>query len=248
MSPHPSDDDLVLHYYAEGGEPAVGAHLQACAECRRTYDELARTLAVVTDADVPERGPEYGRAVWQRLQPQLRRVRPARPVLRRLAPFAALAASLVFAFVLGRVSREGEVRPAHAPIPAPVRERILLVAVGEHLERSQLVLLELENASGNGTVDISNERQLAERLVPANRLYRQAAQRAGEPAVAGVLDELERVLIQVAMSPDAMPSGDFAELRRRMEAQGIVFKVRVLSSRMRERGRPSAAPVNGSQS
>ena len=34
-----------------------------------------------------------------------------------------------------------------------------------------------------------------------SRLYRQAAVRAGEPGVASVLDELERVLIEVANSP-----------------------------------------------
>jgi hypothetical protein len=244
MSPHPPEDDLVLHHYGEdGGE--VGAHLLACAECRRTYDALVQALALVGDGGAPEPGPDYGPAVWQRLRPRL----AARPSMTRRAwPFAALAASLLLAFVLGRVSREGEVRQAQAPIPGHVRERILLVAVGEHLERSQLVLVELENASGNGTVDISAERAWAQQLLPANRLFRQAATGAGEPGVVGLLEDLERVLVEVAMSPDEVPTPELEAIRQRMEEQGILFKMRVLGSRMRERGRVLPVPIAGSQS
>jgi hypothetical protein len=244
MSPHPTEEDLVLHHYGEGGG-AVGAHLLACAECRRTCDALVEALALVGEGGAPEPGPEYGAAVWQRLRPRL----AARPsVARRAWPFAALAASLMLAFVLGRASREGEVRQAQAPLPGPVRERILLVAVGDHLERSQLVLVELENASGNGTVDISAEREWAQQLLPANRLFRQAAMGAHEPGVVGVLEDLERVLVEVAMSPDEVPAPELEAIRRRMEEQGILFTVRVLGSRMRERGRVMPAPIVGSQS
>jgi hypothetical protein len=146
----------------------------------------------------------------------------------------AIAASLLLAFVLGRASRERELKVAQ-PIPGQARERILLVAVGEHLERSQMVLIELQNAGGNGPVDISSERQWAHELVPANRLYRQAAARAGEAGVASVLEDLERVLLEIATSPDQLENTGLEELRQRIEAQGILFKVRVIGSQMRER-------------
>ena len=129
-----------------------------------------------------------------------------------------------------------------------MRERILLVAVGEHLERSQMVLIELKNATGNGSVDISAERDWAQELVPANRLYRQAAQRAGEPGVASVLDDLERVLVEIATSPDRLENTGLEELRQRIEAQGILFKVRVVGSQMRERELVREAKGNWSKS
>jgi hypothetical protein len=238
MSSHLSEEDLVLLHYGELQDPATAqAHLLGCAECRGAAEALGRVLAAVGEGDVPERGPEYGRAVWARVRPRLAESRrPARvlPFVRRLVPVGAIAASLLIAFLLGRASHEREDRIAQ-PIPEQARERILLVAVGEHLERSQMVLIELQNAGGNGTVDISSERRWAEELVPANRLYRQAALRAGERGVASVLDDLERVLLEVAMSPDQLSSGALDEIRRRIEAQGILFKVRVIGTQVRER-------------
>jgi hypothetical protein len=240
MGAHLSEEDLILHHYGESKDAAgQQAHLAACAECRSSYESLQQVLDAVSACGVPERDAGYGSAVWQRLQLRLqeppRRARVL-PFVRRVAPFAALAAALLLAFSLGRATREAELRVAQ-PIPAPARERILLVAVGEHLERSQMVLIELQHATGNGSVDIKSEREWAEQLVPANRLYRQAAVRAGEPGVASVLDDLERVLVEIAASPDQLPSASLEEIRQRIEAQGILFKVRVLGSQVRERGK-----------
>ena len=248
MSGHPSEDDLVLHHYGESEDASVAKHVSACAECRASYEALQRVLAAVSASEVPERDAGYGALVWRRLQPRLQRP-PARarvlPFVRRLVPVGAIAASLVLAFVLGRNQGIQEIRVAQ-PISAPARERILLVAVGEHLERSQMVLIELQNATGNGSVDIKSERDWAEQLVPANRLYRQAALRAGEPGVASVLDDLERVLVEIATSPDQLAPAALEEIRQRIEAQGILFRVRVLGSQVREREAGSGARGNGS--
>jgi hypothetical protein len=136
--------------------------------------------------------------------------------------------------------------PASNPQQAPadrelVRERILLVAVGDHLERSQIALIELVNSPTGPTVDISGERELARDLVTENRLYRQAALTTGEPGVASVLDDLERVLVEIANSPSTMTEAEFATVRRRIERQGIIFKVRVFGNSVREREYQSTA-------
>jgi anti-sigma factor RsiW len=249
MTAHLGEEDLILHHYGESQDPAAErAHLAACSECRANYDGLERTLAAVSSSEVPERPAEYGRTVWWRLQPRLRASRSRTAVWSgRLVPFAALAASLVLAFLLGRVTRERELLIAQ-PINEPARERILLVAVGEHLERSQMVLVELQNAGGSESVDISTERHWAEELVPANRLYRQAALRAGEPGVANVLDELERVLVEIANSPDRLGTPGLEQIKQRIEAQGILFKVRVIGSQVREREQTRETKGNWSQS
>lgn len=238
MSAHLSEDELVLHHYGESEDAAAAAHLDACPECAASDECLRRTLAAVSASEVPGRPADYGQAVWRRLRPRLVDARPRARVLSfvpRLASFGAIAASLVLAFVLGRTTGDRELRVTQ-PISAPARERILLVAVGEHLERSQMVLIELQNAAGNGAVDIKSERAWAEQLVPANRLYRQAALRAGEPGVASVLDDLERVLLEIATSPDQLTAASLEQIRQRIEAQGILFRVRVLGSHVRGRG------------
>ena len=53
--------------------------------------------------------------------------------------------------------------------------------------------------------------------------------------MASALEELERMLIDIAYSPDTLDSIELQDLRQRIEAQGILFKVRVLSTNVRER-------------
>ena len=89
-------------------------------------------------------------------------------------------------------------------------------------------------------VDISAEQLWAENLLANNRLYRQTAARAGENKVASVLDDLERLLVEVASGPSQLTHEEAQAMRKRIEAGGLLFKVKVLGSQMRERER--AAP------
>ena len=116
-----------------------------------------------------------------------------------------------------------------------LRERILLVDLGEHLDRSQMVLVELVSAGDENPVDISDERARAEQLVAANRLYRQTAVATGDAGIADLLDELERVLVDLAASPEQVSSDDLNEVRQRIESRSLLFKVRVLSADVRQR-------------
>jgi hypothetical protein len=234
---HLSDDDLVLLHYREDEGSEAEAHLAGCAGCADRLRALGRTLALVQAPEAPERGEDYGARVWARLRPrlELKEARPkVVPIRGRLWPravsVAALAAALILAFLLGRRFPEEP-----QPLSAEVRERVLLVAVGDHLERSQMVLVELVNAPVDEAMNVRAQRALADELVSANRLYRQTAVRSGELALAAVLEELERVLVEVAAGPDALTPGDLAELQRRIESRGLLFRVRVIGSHVRER-------------
>jgi hypothetical protein len=128
-----------------------------------------------------------------------------------------------------------------------VRERVLVVAVGDHLGRSEMVLVELANTEpekGQKFVNISAEQKRAEDLVEENRLYRQTALREGHTAMASTLDELERVLLDIANSPDEVTPAQFESLQRRIESRGILFKVRVVHQDLREREKaPKPSPA-----
>src|SRR5207247_10753041 len=143
---------------------ALETHLAGCAACRAALESLRAALAAVRAEEPPERGADYGARVWERLQARLalsgtgggrwpgggRGLAP-----RRLLFAGALAASLLLAFLLGRHSP----RPGGGGTSGPVRERILLVAVGDHLERAQVVLLELLNAGPRAPPDVSAPRR-----------------------------------------------------------------------------------------
>jgi hypothetical protein len=251
MTNHLTEEQLVLHYYGEEGETlAAEQHLEGCEECRHLYVSLQRVLNVVDSLPIPERGAEYGAQVWQRIE---RRIPARRRWFALPAPFrwaaagAAFAGLLVAAFFAGRFYPQGPAQPAQmakASDPAS-GERVLLVAVGDYLERSQMVLFELVNANPKGSMDISAEQERAEDLVSESRLYRQTALRTGETNVANVLDDLDRVLLEIAHAPSRMTPGDLDELRQRLKAEGILFKIRVLGSKVRnpEESAPDATSV-----
>jgi hypothetical protein len=117
---------------------------------------------------------------------------------------------------------------------AQTGERVLLVAVGDYLERSQMVLIELSNSSPQGSLDISAEQERAGDLVTETRLYRQSAARTGDGRITSVLDELERVLVDITHQPSQITQPQLEELRQRLEAQGILFKIRVLGANVRK--------------
>jgi hypothetical protein len=232
---HASEEDLVLHHYGDSEEAAaLEAHVAGCEACRGEQDRLRRTLDAVPAEPVPARGEDYGARVWERIRPKLA-VRGRFRRIRRIWLPAAVAASLVLAFVLGRHTAPA---PPAAGTPQPVRERILLVALGDHLERSQMVLVELVNAHAAGPADVHHEQQWAQSLVAENRLYRQALARSGEAGLgSGVLDDLERVLLEIANGPSELSARQLKEIQERIESKGILFKVRVVGRQVKQKSR-----------
>ena len=244
MLTHLSEDDLVLHYYGEmdGPEEAhAAAHLAECRTCHASYTTLQRVLAAVEAEMAPEPLEGFERIVWARLQPDLESRRGWLSSMVwssvRLGWAAAVVVLVVGAFFAGRgFQRDGAATATQAlAADAAMRERVLLVDLGDHLDRSQAMLVELVSAGGDGSVDISPERARAEELVASNRLYRQAASAGGDAAMAAMLDELERVLVDIAASPAKLSASDMEEVRRRIDDAGLLFRVRVVSSQIRER-------------
>ncbi len=69
---HLSDEQLVFHHYQEGDDRhSVEAHLAGCEACRARYRALRDVLLAIPVTRVPEQSADYGRQVWQRLQPRL---------------------------------------------------------------------------------------------------------------------------------------------------------------------------------
>jgi hypothetical protein len=245
-TPHLSDDDLVLHYYGElpAAEAAQATtHLSSCAACHEGYRRLQRLLAAVDDAALatPELPAHFERTVWARLEPNLQRrdrrwfswfvLSPA-----RLAWVCGIVALVGAAFMAGRMVERPAAPAAIADGAADrVRERILLVDLSDHLERSQMVLVEILSADDQQPVSMADERTRAEELVGANRLYRQVAAANGDATMADFLDDLEQVLVDVAATPETLSSQDLGEVRRRIESKSLLFKVRVVSSEVRQR-------------
>ena len=252
---HLSEEQLIAYQDGEtSGRDEFSAHIAACAECHTRLVGLTEMLAAFEALPVPEPGEEYGRRVWQQIAPGLAEKRnhwwQAFLAPQRLAASALLAVLVLVAFFAGRVSKR--VTPADGGVTttattaadaARMRERVLMLAVGEHLGRSEMVLMDIANAEPGGAgvkqVNFSSQRRRAEDLLDENRLYRQTALQEGDTGIANVLDELERVLLDVAHSPQTVTPAQIKSIRQRIDDDGLLFKVRVLTKRIQLKETPS---------
>ena len=123
--------------------------------------------------------------MWARLEPSLvQRPRPFGFSLKWAALAGAVAVVAMVAFLAGRSLRptpdEDTARTVLQGLPRDARERVLQAALAEHLESSQRLMMEVVNAPE----PLGDEREWAEALLSQNRLYRRAAERAGQRRVA----------------------------------------------------------------
>src|SRR5580700_5329869 len=231
---HPTEEQFVLYYYGEGAD--VEEHIGGCEQCRASYQALQRVLNSVDSFPVPERAADYENRVWASVEKKM--VKKSRWLSfgwRPLFAAAAMALLVIGAFLAGHSWQKPAARQIALNDPG-ARERVLLVAVGDHLERSQMILVELANAGAPaaGRLDISYEQQTAEDLLESNRLYRQTAATNGDVATAALLEELERVLLEIAHSPSEVSAHQLEELRRQIEDRGILFKVKIFGSQVEQ--------------
>jgi hypothetical protein len=234
---HPSEDDWILHFYGEAGDSlALEEHIHSCARCREEMRLLREALSEVGDAAPPERGDDYGRRVWERIAKELPRAGWRRAPARYGYLLAAAAAVLLATFLAGRFSARRDLDDAGEK-GREIRERILLVALGDHLQASQVLLLEIANRGEVAAGPLDRDR--AEELLRASRLYRQSALRLGDVATADVLEDLERLLLDVSHEPDTVEA--HRGIRTRMEERDVLFKLRVLEASVRHRGERPAA-------
>ena len=250
---HLTDDELVLHYYGEMSDSAEAracAHLDECVACRENLATLQRVMTAIDRAQLPEPDAFFEARAWARLQPDIVQLK-SKPIVapaagRRGVPWhaiawgAAAALIVIAAFVAGQFySAPPAAIQATRTSDDPVRERVLLVDLGDHLDRTETALVEF--VSGTDGRDIASDRERVEDLVAANRLYRRTARTSGDDAVADVLDELERVLIEIANTAPEASIDDLDVVRQRIDMRGLLFKVRVMREQLQERTR---GPVN----
>jgi len=238
---HLNEEELIELYYNEA-TTAAHVHLRACRECSTQYAELQRDLDRVKAVQVRAPGAEYGERVWQALSSRLiaYQKRPARRhswVQWKSATVAATCAALLaIAFVGGRYwERHTNKTVAIANPNPPATQRVLLVVLTDHLDRTERLLVALNHADSSGPAENSQLQSDARELLASNRLYRATASKAGDPAMAGALDRVENVLAEVANDPN-LTADDLERVRRDMNTEAILFEIRVLLARTPDQG------------
>jgi hypothetical protein len=244
---HLSEEELIAHAYGEGETAAVKRHLEGCTECSNTYSAIKSDLAEMKFAEPPGRDAGYGEKVWASLSGSLPAYELATwnwlrgGLWRGLSYAAACALLLACTFAGGRLwerkqaqsiakisSQKKEQQVAHVPQPG----RVVVVVLSDHLDRSERLLVELKHADAENIEMASPLRDEARSMLAANRICRQNARQQDDPRLATALDRLDHLLEELANQPGSFNVATLSRLQSEANADGLLFEVRVLRSRL----------------
>jgi hypothetical protein len=233
---HLNEAELIAQYYDESASPAdCERHLKSCAACAKRYADLRRDLDGVKPIVPPVRDEDYAEQVWLSIRSSLPVYeKPDRSWIRLWRPLgwaAACALLLAVAFVAGRHWERKQTTPVAVAADPLARQRVVVVVLGDHLDRSERLLVELNHAGSNDLPAIPLRGEARE-LLANNRLVRQSAIRAGDLNVEASLDRLERLLVELANEPHEPNEQDLNRLRQEMNTDGLLFDIRILRSRV----------------
>lgn len=243
--------DLELYFYDELSSERreeVGRHVSGCQDCRATLDELhaiQEALALRPDVSAPATGD------WSQFMSRLDAAiadegsqsprvvslptRPQRRYVEYIA-FAALLGLVTFSVAVAFRARHVPVAPGaasvqHAAAAAPRDNSAFAAMTEEHFERSKLVVLGLatKDAENGHSADWAYERELATSLLDDTRLYRLAAEDRGLDALAGVMKDLELVLLQTSLTDDKDPSS-LPQIQRLIKRRDLIEKMDVVTT------------------
>ena len=233
---------------------SVEDHIRSCRACKTAFDELTviRTvLAARPDVSAPAVG-DWSAFMERldttiRLEPQPPLVVPfesrpsvvRRPFVGLLATAALVAIVAVSVFFASQAGRRTVTPEATVGIPTvggasdvvgPIQSGLASVGA-RHLERSKLVVLGLatREPGESDAADWAYERQLATALLNDTRLYRMAAEERGLTSLAGVMRDLELVLLQTSMS-QAGDETALPQIQRLIRKRGLVQKMDVVGT------------------
>ena len=252
---HVQQSGAVELYFYDELEPQervkLATHLRQCGECAAALEDLAMIRAALgrrPDVAAPPGGD------WSRFMARLDAAvigesRAAAPFT--VVPFRPRAASVrsyigllataaLLVLVTMSVVYVARQRPGlgdtfvSTPLgidTAPVATSGLRSAGEKHFERSKLVVLglagrELEEANPS---DWAYERQLATSLLNDTRLYRMAAEERGLKGLAGVLRDLELVLLETSMAQESDPEA-LNQIQRLIRKRGLIQKMDTVAS------------------
>jgi putative zinc finger protein len=226
-------EELATIRAALAARPAVSAPPDG------DWSAFMSRLDRATEEDGQVRGPFDSRG-------SVRSLRASRAALGRRSYVGYLAMAALLALVTMSVaivirSRSPELANGTArveeqappgPIAAdPAGERQAFAELSEeHFEKSKLVVLGLttKDAGRATSRDWTYERQLASALLADTRMYRMAAEDRGLESLAGVMSDLEVVLLQTSLTDETDPAS-LGQIQRLIHKRDLLEKMEVVN-------------------
>ena len=243
---HVAEDHLIA-FVLDDVEPAERqtsqAHLEQCEACRAEAAALRETLEAASAQPVPERGDDYGAAVWRASSRSSKTLGWRRRARRRGAggsrPRRCWSPSPARSSPAGcrvrprrRQQWHARFRRTQAPfasVSSWPRSATTSIAPSETL--TEIVNAERRRSRGHlGRAGLGPRSARRQQALSAVR-----ARRGRSASLSQVLDELEPVLLDIVHSPVELSADEFHALRSRIEDRSLVFKLRVTGADVRAR-------------
>ncbi|MFC1583675.1 anti-sigma factor family protein [Candidatus Neomarinimicrobiota bacterium] len=229
--------DALYHELNSRQQKTFDQHLVSCSICAAEYEQLSWTLKVMDHRQIPAIDTDYWQNYWARLSDRLPEKTPrvfwpdwrswfppvAFPGRPALIPLIAALLLIATGIFIGRTTLLHGPGPG-AAIQATVFDPSLISEFNElassYLERSKMVLMGLDNfdprSDDPAALNVSRHRDLSQELLHQGRMLRNHQVAAADPRLQILIDEIERVLLQVANS-----SGEDPMWTVRMAQEGI---------------------------
>jgi hypothetical protein len=245
----------------------VEAHVRECPECAHALDELRLirdALGSRPDVCAPASGEwsdfmaRLDAAVVREKQAKTAMAFTPRRVRRTYVAYLAMAALLALVTVSVTVAlrmRHTQAARTIASAPESIRPPSTVFGPGradgedssdfaalseEHFERSKLVVLGLatKDPADRRASDWAYERELASSLLNDTRMYRLAAEDRGLAHLAGVMRDLEIVLLQTSMTDEKDPSA-LPQIQRLIQKRDLLEKMDAVAVPAADRAKPT---------
>ena len=244
---------VELFFYDELDDASrveMAAHFRGCRDCAAALEDLRiirEALAARGSVSAPPAGDWSGfmrrldiavHAEQGRLKPAST-VSPAKPAYKPastarsyvglLATAALLAVVAMGVYIASRGASSLVAPPTSVAgdgSSTPVATTGMKAVGEQHFERSKLVVLGLasKEATATSTADWAYERELATSLLKDTRLYRLAAEERGLTSLAGVMRDLELVLLETSMAEQTDQKA-LGQIQRIIEKRGLIEKM-----------------------
>jgi len=247
---HLTQDELIESYYGEE-PPDQARHLEACSECAQAYAALTADLDDIAPIEPPDRDEAYGAQVWSSLvssvaaYPNRRAARWRFNLWLSVGAFATCALLVTAAFFAGRAWEHRQPNTPVAKAPAPPPQRVVILVLSDHLDRTERLLVELKHADADDSEILPPLRDEARTLLAANGHFREDAEKSGDPDLSAALDRLQNLLTELTSQPGGLNAAALARLRHEMDTDRLLFEVRVLRSRIPDQHANQNHPLKG---
>ena len=254
--------EKMILYLADELEPgereSLERRIEADEDLARELAELRQLLQFADETQPPEPPAAYWRGFWSRLEPKLKReslwsrfvsVFVPRHGLQLATGFAAMGLLLIVALVLlyqVMVPQSEKPTITTTSIKIERTEGYFEYVADEHLERSRLLLQEVVNIASSGPLTaerLTDNRRRSEELLSENRTYRQAAERHNDERLAGLLRELELVLMDIANIDPNVAQDALANLQSRIVKKDLLERIKIVNLTERQPERSSDREV-----